>query len=104
MLKEIKHINVDTRESYYNKGNVNKLRAEFLNQGYDIPLWGTDKQFEKTGLQIKENEQPTKIMFKTVDEGYKHYPVFNFSQTEVSNKSSQTEEANKSYWTSEKNS
>ena len=90
MLKEIKHINVDTRESYYNIGNVNKLRAEFLNKGYDIPLWGTDKQFEKSGMQIKESEQPVKIMFVSEKNETLHYPVYNFSQTE---------ESRNTYWT-----
>ena len=87
---KLQHINFDTRESYYGKHNVPTLTREFFDKGYNIPLWGTDKQFEKSGMQIKENEQPVKIMFVSEKKETLHYPVYNFSQTE---------ESSNSYWT-----
>ena len=60
---EIKHINFGSREEYHGKNNIPRLTSEFFNKGYTVPLWGTDKQFESSGLQIKENEQPLKLMF-----------------------------------------
>ena len=86
MRKKINHINFDTRDSY---GDVNtsKLNRVFLDSGYDVPLWGTENQFENNGMKVKKGEEPVKLMFKyDVNSrgigGVKHYPVFNFSQTE----------------------
>ena len=87
---ELQHINFDTRETYYGKINVPKLTREFFDKGYNIPLWGTDKQFEQSGLQIKDNEQAVKLVFVSEKEETLHYPVYNFSQTE---------ESKKVYWT-----
>lgn len=86
----MKHINFVTREVYNGKNNIPTLTTEFFDKGYSIPLWATDKQFENSGLQIKENEQPVKLMFVSEDRETLHYSVYNFSQTE---------ESNKVYWT-----
>ena len=89
MRKKINHINFDTRDSY---GDVNtlKLNTVFLSSDYDVPLWGTENQFENNGMTVKKGEEPVKLLFKSdVDSrgigDVKHYPVFNFSQTESGN-------------------
>ena len=92
MRKKINHINFDTRDSY-GKHNSNVLSSEFLKGGYDVPLWGTENQFENNGMKVQKGSIPVYLIFKTEEEnqygrkfdGVKKYPVYNFSQTESSN-------------------
>ena len=92
MRKKINHINFDTRDSY-GKHNSGVLSTEFLNGGYDVPLWGTENQFENNGMKVQKGAIPVYLIFKTEEEthfgnkieGVKKYPVYNFSQTESSN-------------------
>lgn len=85
MKKDIQHINFESRDAYKGKTNMRRLSDEFFAKGYSLPLWATDKQFERSGFQIKENAQPVKVQFVIDKQGQdadvRYYPLFNFEQT-----------------------
>ena len=67
MRKKINHINFDTRDSY-GKHNSNVLSSEFLKGGYDVPLWGTENQFENNGMKVQKGSILVYLIFKTEEE------------------------------------
>jgi len=87
-------VNVSSNKRY-NGINIISLWASEMKKGYDVSLWGTYKQWEEKGAQVKKGEKSSRIIFykslEIEDEGSgeaKEIPmaklsfVFNVAQVE----------------------